>query len=183
MFFETPAAFRSWLAKHARSQTEPVVDFHKVGSGRVNITWPESVNQALCVGWIDAVRKRIDDHSDQIRFTRRKPSSTWSAINIERVRVRNQAGRMTPEGLAAFAHRHDAKSCTYAYEQDDDVSLPPADVALFRRNRRAWAFLESEPAGYRKRFIWRIVSARQAATHDRRLAAPIDASARCARLS
>ena len=105
VFFETPAAFRAWLARHAQTAAEPVVGYHKVGSGRPSMTWPESVDEALCVGWVDGVRKRIDDHAYQIRFAPRKPSSTWSAINIERVRVLAAEGRMTPAGLEAFAHR------------------------------------------------------------------------------
>ena len=182
VFFETPAAFRAWFAKHAHRHAELIVGFHKVGSGVASITWPESVDEALCVGWIDAVRKRIDEHRYQIRFTPRKTTSTWSAINIERVRVLTEEGRMTATGLAVFAHRREAKSRIYAYEQGEDVSLPAADVALFRRNRSAWAFFERQPAGYRKRMSWRIISAKFAATHDRRLAALIAASARGERL-
>jgi uncharacterized protein YdeI (YjbR/CyaY-like superfamily) len=178
VFFESPEAFRAWLAAHAHAATEIVVGFHKVGSGRVNMTWPASVDEALCVGWVDGVRKRIDEHTYQIRFTPRKPSSTWSAINIERVRVLSEAGRMTPAGIAAFAHRREAASRTYAYEQAGPVALAPADAARFRKNRAAWAFFEAQPPGYRKQMIWRVLSAKQQATRDKRLAALIEASAK-----
>ena len=87
VFFDKSEAFRAWLARHAHTASELVVGFHKVGTGRVNMTWSASVDEALCAGWVDGVRRRIDEHTYQIRFTPRKPSSTWSAINIERVRV------------------------------------------------------------------------------------------------
>jgi uncharacterized protein YdeI (YjbR/CyaY-like superfamily) len=182
IFFETPAAFRAWLTRHAHSVAEIVVGFYKVDSGRASITWPESVDEALCVGWVDGVRKRIDAHAYQIRFTPRKPSSTWSAINIERVRVLAEQERMTPAGLAAFAHRREAKSRTYAHEQRGTVALPPADEALFRQHKPAWAFFEAQPPGYRKLVVWRILSAKQQATRDKRLAALIEASAKGERM-
>jgi uncharacterized protein YdeI (YjbR/CyaY-like superfamily) len=182
VFFDSPEAFRAWLAAHAHTATEIVVGFHKVGTGRANMTWPASVDEALCVGWVDGVRKRIDEHTYQIRFTPRKPSSTWSAINIERVRVLSEIGRMTPAGLAAFAHRREAASRTYAYEQAGPVALARADEARFRKHGSAWAFFEAQPPGYRKQMIWRILSAKQRATRDRRLAALIDASAKGQRM-
>ena len=182
VFFATPEAFRAWLARHALTAAELVVGFHKVGSGRPSMSWPESVDEALCVGWVDGVRKRIDDHAYQIRFTPRKPSSTWSAINIERVRVLGEQGRMQPAGLAAFARRLEHKSRTYAYEQGGTVALPPDAEALFRQQKAAWAFFERQPPGYRKRLVWRILSAKQQATRDKRLAALIAASAKGERL-
>ena len=106
------------------------------------------------------MRKRIDDASYKIRFTPRKPTSTWSAINIERVRVLSEAGRMTPAGLEAFAHRSDKKSRIHAYEQAEAAVLAIEDEATFRRAKPAWAFFEAQPPGYRHQMIWRIVSAR-----------------------
>jgi uncharacterized protein YdeI (YjbR/CyaY-like superfamily) len=175
-FFATPAEFRAWLARHSAEATELIVGFHKKGSGKPSITWQESVDEALCVGWIDAVRKRIDDTAYQIRFTRRKPTSTWSAINIARVAELTSQSRMQPEGLAAFAHRREANSRIYAYEQAADASLAPADEARFRKKKAAWAFFEAQPAGYRKQMIWRIVSAKQELTQQRRLLQLIQAS-------
>jgi uncharacterized protein YdeI (YjbR/CyaY-like superfamily) len=183
VFFDSPEAFRAWLAAHAPTATEIVVGYYKVGTGRPSMTWPASVDEALCVGWVDGVRKRIDEHAYQIRFTPRKPSSTWSAINIERVRVLSEAGRMTPSGIEAFARRREETSRTYAYEQAGALALAPADEALFRKNRTAWAFFEAQPPGYRKLVVWRILSAKQQATRDKRLAALIDASAKGQRLT
>ena len=178
VFFETPQALRAWLSKHAHARAELVVGFHKVGSGRASITWPESVDEALCFGWVDGVRKRIDEHSYLIRFTPRKPTSTWSAINIERVRVLGEEGRMMSAGLAAFAQRSERKSRTYAYEQAGMPVLALADEALFRKNKAAWAFFERQPPGYRKLVVWHIVSARKPATHDKRLIELIETSAK-----
>ncbi len=176
LFFATPAQFRTWLKRHAGTATELIVGFQKVGSGTPSLTWPQSVDEALCFGWIDAVRKRIDEQRYQIRFTRRKPGSTWSAINIERVAVLMAEGRMQPAGLAAFALRSEARSRTYAYEQRDMATLAPEDEKIFRKNKAAWAFFEAQSPSYRHRMIWRIVSAKQAATRQRRLQLLIDAS-------
>ena len=182
-FFADPHAFRAWLTQHAGSARELVVGFHKRESGRPSLTWPESVDEALCVGWIDGVRKRVDEHSYQIRFTPRKPGSVWSAINIERVRVLSEAGRMTPAGLTAFEQRSAAKSRIYSYEQAEAATLAPDDQARFRRHKTAWAFFEQQPPGYRRQMIWRIVSAKLPATRAKRLAALIEASARRQRMA
>ena len=176
MFFSTPADFRAWLARHAGEAAELIVGFHKKASGTASITWPESVDEALCVGWIDGVRKRIDDNTYQIRFTPRRQTSHWSAINIARVADLTRQGRMQPAGLAAFACRREEKSRNAAYEQTSPVTLPAIDETRFRKHKSAWAFFEAQPAGYRKRVIWRIVSAKQEATRQRRLAQLIEAS-------
>lgn len=176
VFFATPAAFRAWLRRHGATATELVVGFHKVDSGRPSITWPQSVDEALCEGWIDGVRRRIDDTSYQIRFTPRKASSHWSAVNIERVRVLTGEGRMRPAGLAAFARRTEERSRRAAYEQQAPLALTPAEEKRFRAHRAAWAFFEQQPAGYRKRMLWWIVSAKKPETRERRLAAVIAAS-------
>ena len=181
-FFKTPSDFRSWLQKHASSEHELVVGFYKKDSGRPSITWPESVDEALCAGWIDGVRKSIDEVSYQIRFTPRKATSIWSAINIKRVEVLTAEGRMTPAGLAAFGKRSEAKSRTYAYEQTTEATLSPAAEKQFRANPSAWDFFITQPLGYRKRFIWWIVSAKQDATRDKRLAQLIEASHQGTRL-
>ncbi|HSW07825.1 YdeI/OmpD-associated family protein [Aquabacterium sp.] len=174
-YFATPDDFRAWFQQHAATATELLVGFHKRGSDTPSISWPESVDEALCVGWIDGVRKRIDDARYSIRFTPRKPTSTWSAINIERVRVLTEQGRMTPAGLAAFAHRKDAKSGTYAYEQAKTAELDAKDVAAFKKHKAAWAYFQAQPPGYRHLVIWRVVSAKQQATRERRLAQLIEA--------
>jgi uncharacterized protein YdeI (YjbR/CyaY-like superfamily) len=175
-FFETPSAFRAWFAQHAATGSELLVGFYKRDSGKASITWPESVDEALCVGWIDGVRRRIDDEAYCIRFTPRKPTSIWSAINIERVRVLSAEGRMTAAGLAAFALRREAKSKIYAYEQTEAATLSPQEAKLFRKNKAAWTFFEAQPPGYRHQMIWRIVSAKRPATREARLLKLVEAS-------
>lgn len=141
-FFETPAAFRAWLEEHAGSAGELWVGFHRVASGRASISWPQAVDEALCFGWIDGVRKRIDDSSYAIRFTPRKPGSTWSAVNVERVRELSARGLMQPAGTRAFEARSESRTATYSYEQRA-VGLDPAFEARFREHPEAWAFWES----------------------------------------
>jgi len=178
LFFETPASFRTWLDRHGATASELVVGFYKRGTGRPSLTWPESVDEALCHGWIDGVRKRIDEHAYQIRFTPRKPGSTWSAINIERMRVLEGEGRVTAAGVAALAHRKEAKSRTYSYEQTETAVLARQELALFRKHKAAWTFFEAQPPGYKHQMIWRIVSAKKPETRASRLAKLIEAS-RC----
>lgn len=169
-FFATPAKLREWLEKHHASETELLVGFYKRESGRPSITWPESVDEALSFGWIDGIRRRIDDESYSIRFTPRKPTSTWSAINIARVSELTRLGRMRPAGLAAFEARTAARSGIYAYENRHAAVLPPEMDAPFRANRKAWTFFDAQPAWYRKTAIWWVVSAKRAETRQRRLA-------------
>jgi uncharacterized protein YdeI (YjbR/CyaY-like superfamily) len=176
-FFADAAAFGHWLAEHATSATELVVGFHKVGSGRPSMSWPESVDEALCVGWIDGVRKRIDDVSYQIRFTPRKPGSIWSAINIAKVEALSAAGRMRPAGLAAFALRSEARSVIYAYEQAQTATLTAAEERLFKRDKAAWAYWQSTPPGYQKQMLHRITTAKKAETRAARLKKLMDLSA------
>ena len=175
-FFETADEFVDWLEKHSAVKLELVVGFHKRGTGRGSMTWLQSVDAALCFGWIDGVRKRIDEHTYQIRFTPRKPQSIWSAINVERVRVLDAEGRMRAAGLKAFSHRREGRSKIYSYEQKQAAKLPPAFEARFRKARAAWKFFEAQPPGYRHQMIWRILSAKQAPTRERRLALLIEAS-------
>ena len=146
------------------------------------MTWPEAVDEALCVGWIDAVRKRIDEQRYQIRFTRRKPASNWSAVNIARVAELTAQGRMQPAGLAAFERRVESKSRIYAYEQKEAAALLPEDERLFRRHKKAWAYFEQQPPGYRHQLLWRIASAKRPETRAKRLAELIEASAQGRRL-
>lgn len=182
VYFASASAFGAWLREHGETETELLVGFHKVGTGQPSMTWPESVDEALCVGWIDAVRKRVDEQRYQIRFTRRKPGSTWSAINIARVAELTAQGRMQPSGIAAFARRVEHKSRIYAYEQKDTATLSPEDEKLFRRHKQAWAYFEQQPPGYRHKLLWRITSAKRPETRAKRLAELIEASAQGRRL-
>lgn len=176
-FFPTPADFRRWLQAHHATAKELLVGFYKTGSGKASITWPESVDQALCFGWIDGLRQRIDDESYTIRFTPRKPTSTWSAVNIKRVEELTQLGLMTPAGLKAFEARKENKSGIYSYEQRT-AELPPEYEKVLKANRAAWTFFQAQTASYRKAAMWWIVSAKQDPTRLKRLDQLIAHSAR-----
>ena len=175
-FFRTPAELRRWFTRHHTSASELFLGYWKVGSGEKSVTWPESVDEALCVGWIDGVRKRMDDHRYVIRFTPRKPVSIWSAVNIARVSVLEAEGRMGDVGRAAFALRRDHKSGVYSFEQAS-VELPDAYAKLLKAHRAAWADWQRRSPSYRKAAMWWVVSAKQEATRERRLAKLIDYSA------
>jgi len=177
IFFATPAEFRAWLAEHHDRARELWVGFYKKGSGKPSITWPESVDEALCFGWIDGVRKTIDDESYMIRFTPRKPRSNWSAVNIARVAELTAMGRMHPAGLRAFEQRTEERSGVYSYEQRQHAKLDPAYEERFRANAAAWEFFQAQPAGYRRLAIWWVVSAKKEETRLKRLATLIDDSA------
>lgn len=174
-YFDSAAAFAAWLDEHAATADELLVGFHKVGSGRPSMSWPESVDEALCHGWIDGVRKRVDDERYQIRFTPRQAASTWSAVNIAKVAQLQAQGRMRPAGERAFALRTAAKSVIYAYEQPDSASLSPAELAAFRQQAAAWAFFEATPPGYRKVMLHWVTTAKKAETRASRFARLLDA--------
>jgi uncharacterized protein YdeI (YjbR/CyaY-like superfamily) len=167
-FFKDAIAFRQWLAAHHQHETELLVGFHKRDSGKASMTWPESVDEALCVGWIDGVRKSLDELSYTIRFTPRKATSTWSAVNIKRVQVLTEQGRMLPAGLAAFAARQEKKSVVYAYEQVEAV-LAPEYLALLNKNKAASTFFAAQAPWYRKKASWWVMSAKKEDTQLRRL--------------
>ena len=168
-YFATPLAFRAWLETcHARKD-ELLVGFYKRDSGKANISWPESVDQALCFGWIDGVRKRIDDERYSIRFTPRRPTSIWSAVNIKRVAELTEQGHMQPAGRAAFERRTEAKSRIYAYENSSATVLSAEYQKKLLDNKRAWAFFQAQAAWYRRTAIHRIMSAKKEETRLKRL--------------
>lgn len=179
--FASPAELRKWFAKHHKDAQELWVGFHKKGSGKPSITWPESVDEALCVGWIDGVRKSLGDESYVIRFTPRKRTSIWSVVNVNRVAVLTLEGRMQPAGLAAFEARSHAKTGVYAFEQTAP-ELAAGDVRLFKKNKTAWKFFEEQPPGYRRQMSWRVASAKREETRAKRLQILIEASAAGIRL-
>ena len=176
-FFATPAKWRQWLEKHHATEAEVWVGFHKKGSGTQSITWPEAVDEALCLGWIDGIRKRIDEARYKIRFTPRKTSSNWSTVNIRRAGVLTKEGRMMPPGLAAFAARRAEKSGVYSFEQRTAPTLGDELEQRFRANKAAWAFFEEQPPYYRRLATFWVMSAKQHATRERRLATLIADSA------
>lgn len=174
-FFATAAPWRAWLDKNHAGKDELLVGFYKRDSGRASMTWPESVDQALCFGWIDGVRRRIDDESYSIRFSPRKPRSIWSVVNIRRVAELTRLGLMREAGLKAYAARTEARSGIYSFEQAD-IAFTPEQEALFRSNTAAWDFFQTQPAWYRRTATWRVVSAKKEETRLRRLTAVIEYS-------
>jgi len=180
-YFRTPADLRKWFRANHADAEEIWIGFHKRDSGTPSITWPESVDEALCVGWIDGIRKRIDEERYTIRFTPRRKGSIWSAVNIGRVKVLTAEKRMRPAGAKAFAARRENKSGIYAYEQRRDRLEEPY-AALLRKNKAAWTFFEAQPPSYRKVIGWWIVSAKKEETRLERLRKLIDACARGKRL-
>ncbi len=180
-YFAHPALLRAWFEQHHALASEQWIGFHKKDSGIASITWPEAVDEALCFGWIDGIRKNVDPSSYKIRFTPRKAVSTWSAVNIRRVPVLVEQGLMQPAGLEAFAARRENRSGIYAYEQRT-ADLPEPYAKVFRKNKRAWDFFQSQPPGYRKISIWWVVSAKQEATRLKRLDKVVAASAAGRRL-
>lgn len=167
-FFSTKSALRKWFEKNHSSAKELLVGFYKVNSKKPSITWSESVDEAICFGWIDGVRKSIDDESYCIRFTPRKPGSIWSGINIKKVETLSKQGLMHPAGLDAFAKRKENKSRIYAYEKEP-VSLPHDFLKKFMANKKAWKYFQSMAPSYQKSCIHWITSAKQDATKTKRL--------------
>jgi len=181
IFFPTPAELGKWLRRNHTAAKELWVGFYRKGSGKPSITWPESVDEALCVGWIDGIRKGTDDESYMIRFTPRRRGSIWSAVNIKRVEALTNEKRMQPAGLAAFADRRENKSGIYAYEQRSE-QLPEPYAGLLRKNKAASKFFQVQPPSYRKTVGWWVVSAKQEETRRKRLQKLIAESARGRRL-
>jgi uncharacterized protein YdeI (YjbR/CyaY-like superfamily) len=177
-FFPTPADFRAWLEKNHTAESELLVGFYKKDSGKRSITWPESVDAALCFGWIDGIRRRIDESSYSIRFTPRRRRSIWSAINIARVRVLTEMELMHPAGAAVFARRTSERSAIYSYEQRKTARLPSAEEKKFRARKSAWKFFTSRPPSYQRTAIWWVISAKKEETRAKRLARLISLSAR-----
>lgn len=168
-FFATPADFRKWLSSNHDKAQELWVGFYKKETGWPSITWPESVDEALCVGWIDGIRKRLDDESYVIRFTPRKPRSIWSAVNIRRVAELTREGRMRPAGLEAFERRSEDRSAIYSYEQPKTTVFDEEAERQFRANRKARDFFESQPPGYRRLATFFVMSAKKEETRRKRL--------------
>lgn len=175
-FFATPAQWRAWLETHHAQQRELWVGFYKRDSGRPSITWPESVDQALCFGWIDGVRKSIDDISYTIRFTPRKARSIWSTVNLERVQALTAQGLMHPAGLKAHAARAEERSGVYSHEQKDRPTLTAGDEKKLKANEKAWSFFQAQAPWYQRGAIHWVMSAKKEETRLKRLATLIEDS-------
>jgi uncharacterized protein YdeI (YjbR/CyaY-like superfamily) len=180
-FFKTPAAFRKWLAANHAKSKELWVGYYKKDSGKPSITWPESVDEALCFGWIDGVRKSVDAESYMIRFSPRKPSSIWSAVNMRNMDRLIKTERVAPAGMKAYEARKENRSGIYSYEQRTAELVEPY-ASQFKRNKAAWKFFQAQPPGYRKIMNWYVVSAKQEQTRLARLRKLIDASAQRQRM-
>jgi uncharacterized protein YdeI (YjbR/CyaY-like superfamily) len=167
IFFPAPSDLRKWLDAHHASAPELWLGFYKKGSGRPSVTWPDSVDEALCVGWIDGIRRSLDGDRYVIRFTPRRAGSIWSAINIRRARALAREKRMRPAGLAAFEARRENRIGIYSYERRP-ARLPEPYRSLLKKNRKAWAFLDAQPPGYKRSMAWWIVSAKKEETRLKR---------------
>lgn len=182
VFFTTPVELRRWFRIHHATTDELWVGFYKKGSGQPSISWPESVDEALCVGWIDGIRKRIDAQSYQIRFTPRRRGSIWSAVNVRRAEALRAEGRMEPAGLQAFAARRENRVGIYAYEQRS-TELDDASRRYLQEDAGAWEFFQAQPPSYRQRIAWWLASAKQEPTKIGRREKLRAASARRQRFS
>ncbi len=168
-FFKKSEEFREWLEKRHKKDSELIVGFYKKGTGKESITWPESVDEALCYGWIDGIRRKVDEESYSIRFTPRRPKSIWSAVNIANVEKLIKEGRMKPEGLAAYEKRTDNELSGYSFEQRKDIKLSREYDALFKKNKQAWTFFKEQAPHYKRAAIWWVLSAKREATRLKRL--------------
>lgn len=175
-YFPAPQDFRAWLEIHHGTCTELWMGFYKKATGKPSPTWSESVDQALCFGWIDGIRVSIDDERYANRFTPRKPGSNWSAVNLQKVAALAEQGLMMPAGMAAYEARQPEKSQEYSYE-NRHIPLGPENEAAFRADRRAWEFFESQAPWYQRTAAFWVMSAKRKETRKARLAQLIDDSA------
>jgi uncharacterized protein YdeI (YjbR/CyaY-like superfamily) len=176
-FFRNQAAFRTWLARHHRSKRELLVGFFHVGSGKPSIMYPQARDEALCFGWIDGVRRNHDATSYTVRFTPRKADSTWSRVNIGRVKELRAEGRMAPAGLRAFEARDPKKAELYSFE-NPHRDLDAAAMRTFKANRKAWAWFAAQAPSYRRPAMWWVMAAKKEETRARRLTVLIASAAR-----
>ncbi len=175
--FATPNLFRAWLEQHHGSTEELWVGYWKKSTGQASVTWEETVDEALCFGWIDGIRKRIDDDAYTIRFTPRRPKSIWSRRNIDRIEALSQAGRVAPSGAETYARRTADRSEVYSFEQATPAELSAEYAGRLQANEAAWQDWQSRPPGYRKQVSNWVMSAKREATRERRLASLIEDSA------
>jgi uncharacterized protein YdeI (YjbR/CyaY-like superfamily) len=177
-FFRDSLSFRIWLKTEGKNRIELWVGICKKESGKASITYPEALDEALCFGWIDGLRKSISADAYTIRFTPRKPKSQWSKVNIKRVQELAHRGQMQLAGLKAFEGATEQPR-KYSYEQRNKAQFPAPDETRFRANRKAWEFFQSQPPWYRRTATYWVISAKKEETRKRRLAALIADSERC----
>jgi uncharacterized protein YdeI (YjbR/CyaY-like superfamily) len=179
--FASAGAFRSWLARHHLTATELVVRIAKAQAAGKGIGYAEALDEALCFGWIDGVRRRLDEGSFSVRFTPRKPRSVWSAVNIRKAQALEATGRMQPAGRTAFAARTERGSRRYSYESQPEALEPEIERAL-KRDRAAWRFFQSQPPSYRRTSVFWVMEAKREETRARRFAILLECSARRERI-
>lgn len=167
-FFTDQLEFRNWLKKNHKKETAIIVGFYKKSTGKPSMIWSESVDQAICFGWIDGIRKTIDKDSYSIRFTPRNPSSNWSAVNIKKAEELIKKGLMQPAGLVLYKNRKEDKAKLYSYE-NKPTQLPEDYEKKFKENKKAWEFFTSQSPSYQKTIFYYILSAKQPATQLSRL--------------
>jgi uncharacterized protein YdeI (YjbR/CyaY-like superfamily) len=167
-YFASPAELRDWFDANHETASELWLGYHRKATSRPTVSWSDAVDEALCVGWIDSIRYRVDDERSRQRFTPRRKGSIWSAINIAKVAQLMKEGRMRPAGLAAFERRSEAKSGVYSYENRHLAAFSPEEQAAFRANDSAWSWFASRPASYRTGATWWVVSAKRDETRQRR---------------
>lgn len=172
-FFTTPAAWRAWLEQHHATRTELWVGFHRVATGKPSLTWPQSVDEALCFGWIDGLRRSLGMTSYAIRFTPRKPASIWSRVNLRRFDALAREGLVRAAGRAAWARRSEAHSGVYSFEQER-AGLDAAAERRVRADRAAWRWWSAQAPGYRRTAGHWVASAKRPETRERRLATLIE---------
>ena len=176
-FFKSQSDFRRWLEKNHAKETELMLGFYKKGSGKASITYPEALDEALCFGWIDGVRRSLTDDAYVQRFTPRKAKSIWSNVNVRHVERLKKLGRMAPAGLRAYELKDPKKTGVYSFE-NRPRELLPAYEKKFRANKKAWEFFEKQPPGFKRLMIFRVMEGKQEETRQRRLAQLIEASAK-----
>jgi uncharacterized protein YdeI (YjbR/CyaY-like superfamily) len=182
VFFEDAAGFRRWLEEHHANETELIVGFFKKAPGRTSLTVFEALDEALCFGWIDGVRRSLDADRWYQRFTPRKAKSVWRVVNVRKAEALVAAGRMAPAGLEAFEARDAKRTGLYSFEQGKALTLGRAELRAFRTRPKAWAFFQAQPPGYKRTATFWVVSAKKPETRQRRLQQLIDDSAKGRRL-
>jgi uncharacterized protein YdeI (YjbR/CyaY-like superfamily) len=177
IFFETADQLRDWLDEHHQTAPELIVGAWKKATGKASLTWPQIVDEALCVGWIDSVRRSVPGDGWTIRLTPRRKGSIWSAVNVAKVAELRAAGRMRPAGEQAFAARREDRTAVYSFERAAEPELSADEEARFRANEAAWAWFSARPPSFRRQVLHWVTSAKRPETRERRLAALIADSA------
>ena len=180
-FFTSPEKFREWLERNHDSATELLIGFHKKSSGKKSVTYAEALDEALCFGWIDGVRKNLNETSYTIRFTPRKPTSIWSNVNVKHVERLQKEGRMHRAGIDAYERRSPERTGIYSFE-NRPRELSPEYEKIFRQNKAAWKFFQEQPPGYKRLMVFRTMSAKKEETRLRRLRQLIESSEKGVRM-